>query len=167
MTGGPSARFKLERCGVVLMNLRALTLRCQAKMACIMGIVALNVLVIGAPAAAYPDRPVRLVVPSPAGGGTDSSTRIIAPKLEEILGQRIVVDNRGGASGNIGAELVARAPPDGYTLLACIGTHTSNPAVMRNVPYDLVRDFAPISRTMTLPGVLVSHPSLPVKTVKE
>ena len=117
--------------------------------------------------AAYPDHPVRLIVPSPTGGGTDTSTRIIAPKLAEYLGQQVVVDNRGGASGNIGAELVARAAPDGYTLLACIASHTSNPAVMKQVPYDFARDFAPISLTVTLPNVLVSHPSLPARNVKE
>jgi tripartite-type tricarboxylate transporter receptor subunit TctC len=117
--------------------------------------------------AAYPDRPVRIVVPSPPGGGTDTSTRIIAPRIGEQLGQQIVIDNRGGASGNIGAELVARATPDGYTLLAVIASHTSNPAVMKKVAYDLARDFAPISQTVTLPNVLATHPSLPVKSVKE
>ena len=118
-------------------------------------------------AAGYPEKPVRVIVPSPTGGGTDTSTRIIAPKLAEILGQQMVIDNRPGASGNIGAEVAARAAPDGYTLLAVIASHTSNPAVMRKVPYDLARDFAPISRTVTLPNVLFSHPSLPVKSVKE
>src|SRR3982751_4861267 len=118
-------------------------------------------------AATYPDHPVRLVVPSPTGGGTDTSTRIIAPRLAGYFGQQVVVDNRGGASGNIGAELVARAAPDGYTLLACIASHTSNPAVMKQVPYDFARDFAPISLTVTLPNVLVSHPSLPAHNVKE
>ena len=122
---------------------------------------------VNASLAAYPDHPVRLVVPSPPGGGTDTSTRIIAPKLAEYLGQQVVIDNRGGASGNIGAELVARAAPDGYTLLAVIASHTSNPAVMTNVPYDFAKDFSPISLTVTLPNVLVSHPSLPAKTVKE
>jgi tripartite-type tricarboxylate transporter receptor subunit TctC len=133
----------------------------------ILGLISLGVAVPGALAAGYPDHPVRLVVPSPPGGGTDTSTRIIAPKLAEYLGQQIVIDNRGGASGNIGAELVARAAPDGYTLLACIASHTSNPAVMKQVPYDFARDFAPISLTVTLPNVLVSHPSLPAKTVRE
>ena len=118
-------------------------------------------------AAGYPEKPVRVIVPSPTGGGTDTSTRIIAPKLTEILGQQMVIDNRPGASGNIGAEVAARAAPDGYTLLAVIASHTSNPAVMRKVPYDLARDFAPISRTVTLPNVLFSHPSLPVKSARE
>jgi tripartite-type tricarboxylate transporter receptor subunit TctC len=117
--------------------------------------------------AAYPDKPVRIIVPSPTGGGTDTSTRIIAPKIGELLGQQMVIDNRGGASGNIGAEIAARAAPDGYTLLAVIASHTSNPAMMRKVAYDMARDFAPISLTVTLPNVLISHPSLPTKTIRE
>jgi tripartite-type tricarboxylate transporter receptor subunit TctC len=117
--------------------------------------------------AAYPDKPVRIIVPSPTGGGTDTSTRIIAPKIGELLGQQMVIDNRGGASGNIGAEIAARAVPDGYTLLAVIASHTSNPAMMRKVAYDMARDFAPISLTVTLPNVLISHPSLPTKTIRE
>ncbi|HEX6003546.1 MAG TPA: tripartite tricarboxylate transporter substrate binding protein [Burkholderiales bacterium] len=118
-------------------------------------------------AAGYPERPIRLIVPSPPGGGTDASTRMITPKLSEILGQQIVVDNRGGASGNLGAEIALRAPPDGYTLLAAIASLTSNPFVMRKVPYDLERDFVPISRTVTVPNILISHPSLPPKNLKE
>ena len=118
-------------------------------------------------AAAYPDHPVRLVVPSLAGGGTDTTTRIIAPKLAEYLGQQIVIDNRGGMSGNLGAELASRAAPDGYTLLATFASHASNPAVIKNTPYDLERDFAPISMTVIVPNLLYSHPSLPAKNVKE
>jgi len=121
----------------------------------------------GALAANYPERPVRIIVPSTPGGGTDTTTRIIATKLAEILGQQFIVDNRGGASGNIGAEIALRAPPDGYTLLATLSSHASNPSVMTNVSYDLERDFAPISRTVTVPNVILSHPSLPTKTTKE
>ena len=117
--------------------------------------------------AGYPERPVRLIVPSPPGGGTDVSARMFTPKLGEVLGQQIVVDNRGGASGNIGAEAAARATPDGYTLLAGIASLTSNPYVMKKVPFDLERDFAPISLTVVVPNVLVSHPSLPARNVKE
>jgi len=116
--------------------------------------------------AAYPDKPVRIVIPSPPGGGTDTSTRIVGPKLAEMLGQAVVMENRAGASGNIGAEVVARATPDGYTLLAAIASHTSNPAMMKT-NYDLARDFAPISMTVTLPNVLVGHPSLPARSVRE
>ena len=118
-------------------------------------------------AAGYPEKPVRWVVPSTAGGGTDTTTRIIAPKLGDILGQQIVIDNRGGASGNIGADYVARAAPDGYTLLTCIASHASNAALMEKIPFDLARDFAPVSLMVTVPEMIVSHPSLPAKTVKE
>ena len=144
----------------VLQSLRRETAR-------IVGMLSLCAVIPGTLAAGYPDRPVRLIVPSPPGGGTDTSTRIIAPKLGEILGQQIVIDNRGGASGNIGAEAAARAAPDGYTLLAAIASLTSNPFVMKKVSYDLERDFAPISLTVTVPNVLVSHPALPVKNIKE
>jgi tripartite-type tricarboxylate transporter receptor subunit TctC len=117
--------------------------------------------------AAYPEKPIRIIIPSPPGGGTDSSTRAIAPKMSEILQQTIVLDNRPGASGNLGAEIAARAPADGYTLLAAIASHTSNPAVMRKVQFDLARDFAPIARTISLPNLLVSHPALPAKSTRE
>jgi tripartite-type tricarboxylate transporter receptor subunit TctC len=122
---------------------------------------------LAAQAAAYPEKPVRWVVPSVAGGGTDTTTRIIAPKLGEALGQQIVIENRGGASGNIGAEFVARAAPDGYTLLTCIASNASNLALMKKVPFDLARDFAPISLMVTVPEMILSHPSLPAKNVRE
>jgi tripartite-type tricarboxylate transporter receptor subunit TctC len=127
----------------------------------------LSAAVTGALAAGYPERPVRLIVPSPPGGGTDVSARMFAPKLGEVLGQQIVIDNRGGASGNIGAEAAARAAPDGYTLLAGIASLTSNPFVMKKVPFDIERDFAPISLTVMVPNVLISHPSLPARNLKE
>jgi len=116
--------------------------------------------------AAYPDKPVRIVIPSPPGGGTDTSTRILGPRMSDLLGQPFVLENRPGASGNIGAEAVARATPDGYTLLAAIASHTSNPAMMKT-SYDLARDFAPVSMTVTLPNVLVANPALPARNVKE
>ena len=94
--------------------------------------------------AAYPEKPVRIVIPSPPGGGTDTSTRILGPRMSDLLGQPFVLENRPGASGNIGAEVVARATPDGYTLLAAIASHTSNPAMMKT-SYDLARDFAPVA----------------------
>jgi tripartite-type tricarboxylate transporter receptor subunit TctC len=118
-------------------------------------------------AADYPNRNITLVVPSPAGGGTDTQARILAPKLSELLGQTVVIENRGGASGNIGAQAVARAAPDGYTLLAMISSHAINPSVLKSVPYDLDRDFAMISRTVIAPGVLVSNSALPPKNLKE
>jgi tripartite-type tricarboxylate transporter receptor subunit TctC len=121
----------------------------------------------GALAQSYPARSVRLIVPSSPGGGTDITARIIAPKLSEYLGQQVVVENRAGAGTMIGGEAVARATPDGYTLLMGISTLAINPAMYRKVPYDALKDFAPISQVVALPNVLVTHPSLPVKSVKE
>lgn len=115
----------------------------------------------------YPNRPITLIVPSPAGGGTDTQARLLAPKLTEILGQTVIIENRGGASGNIGAQAVAKAKPDGYTLLAMISSHVINPSVLKSVPYDIDHDFAMISRTVTAPGVLVGNPSLPAKNLQE
>jgi tripartite-type tricarboxylate transporter receptor subunit TctC len=120
-----------------------------------------------APAAAYPDKPVRMVVPSSPGGGTDTTMRIITPRLGDILGQRIVIDNRPGQAGNIGLEIAARAPADGYTLAAMIASNTSNPALMKHIPFSLERDFAPVSLAVVMPNMMIVHPSLPVKSVKE
>jgi tripartite-type tricarboxylate transporter receptor subunit TctC len=118
-------------------------------------------------AADYPTRNITLIVPSPPGGGTDTQARILAPKLGQLLGQTVVIENRDGASGNIGAEVVAKAAPDGYTLLAMISSHVMNPFLLKRVPYDLDHDFAMISRTVTVPGVLVGNPSLPAKDLRE
>ena len=115
----------------------------------------------------YPTRPIRVIVPSVAGGGTDISARLIAPRMSEYLGQPVVVENRAGAAMIIGSDLVAHAAPDGYTLLMGISTLTINPSIHTKLPYDTVRDFAPVSLVVTLPNVLVIHPSLPVKSVKE
>jgi tripartite-type tricarboxylate transporter receptor subunit TctC len=115
----------------------------------------------------YPEKPVRIIVPSAPGGGTDTTMRIITPKLSEVLGQRVILDNRPGQSGNIGVEIASRAVPDGYTLAAMIASNASNPSVMKSVPYNLERDFAPIARIVTMPNVLTVHPSVPVKTVKD
>jgi tripartite-type tricarboxylate transporter receptor subunit TctC len=118
-------------------------------------------------AAGYPEKPVRWVVPSAAGGGTDTTTRIVAPKLAELLGQQIVIENRPGASGNIGVEYVARAVPDGYTLVTVILSNTSNIALMKKVPFDILRDLAPVSLMVTVPVMILAHPSLPAKNVRE
>jgi tripartite-type tricarboxylate transporter receptor subunit TctC len=115
----------------------------------------------------YPAKPVRLIVPSVAGGGTDISARLIAPKMGEILGQQLVVENRAGAAMIIGGELVARAQPDGYTLLMGISTLTINPSIHRKMPFDVLRDFAPVSQVVSQPNILVVHPSVPVKTTRE
>ena len=115
----------------------------------------------------YPVKPVRLIVPSSPGGGTDITARIIAPDLGRLLGQQVVVENRAGAGTMIGGEVVAKAPPDGYTLLMGISTLAINPAIYRKVPYDALRDFAPVTQAVTLPNVIVGHPSLPARNVKE
>jgi tripartite-type tricarboxylate transporter receptor subunit TctC len=115
----------------------------------------------------YPNRNITLVVPSPPGGGTDTSARIIAPKLAELLVQNVIIENRPGASGNIGAEAVAKAPPDGYTLLTMISSHVIKQSVLKYVPYDLERDFVMISRTVMVPGVLVSNVAFPAHNLHE
>ncbi len=115
----------------------------------------------------YPARTVRVIVPSAPGGGTDISARILAPQLTQQLGQQFVVENRAGAGTMIGGEAVARATPDGYTLLMGISTLAINPAMYKKVPYDALKDLAPISQAVSLSNVLVVHPSLPAKSVKE
>lgn len=115
----------------------------------------------------YPVRPVKIIVPSAAGGGADSGARFMVPKLEEFLGQRVLVENRAGAASIIGSEMVARAPADGYTLLAAISTITIHPSMMKNLSFDTLRDFAPITQLVILPNMMVGHPSLQPKTVKE
>ena len=117
---------------------------------------------------AYPAKAIRFVVPFPAGGGADIFARLIGRKLGEQLGQQFVVDNRAGASGIIGCEVVARSAPDGYTLLmGTTGTHTTNPAVFSKLPYDPLKDFAPVSLVAESPFLLLVHPSLPVSNLKE
>jgi tripartite-type tricarboxylate transporter receptor subunit TctC len=122
------------------------------------------------PAAAqtYPSRPIRIIVPFPVGGIADIYSRLIGLKLNETWGQQVVIDNRTGAGGNIGADLVAKAPPDGYTLvMGSVGTHAVNVSLFSKLPYDPVRDFAPISLGLEADGLLVVHPSVPVRNVKE
>jgi tripartite-type tricarboxylate transporter receptor subunit TctC len=117
--------------------------------------------------AAYPDRPIRFIVPSSAGSGPDVIARIFAHRLGAVLGQQVVVDNRAGANSIIGSEIVARAAPDGYTLLITSGSHTINPHVYRKLPYDSLRDFTPISEIVRSSGlVLVVHPTSPLRTVQ-
>ena len=118
--------------------------------------------------AAYPDRPIRLIVPSSAGSGPDLVGRIYAHRLGTLLGQQIVVDNRAGANSIIGTETVARATPDGYTILITSGSHTINPHVYKKLPYDPLRDFTPISRVVSSSGlVLVVHPTFPAKSIEQ
>jgi tripartite-type tricarboxylate transporter receptor subunit TctC len=125
--------------------------------------------VAAAPAAhaQYPAKPMRLIVPFPPGGGTDAMARTLAPKLGEGLGQQVVIDNRGGAGATIGTELAAKSPPDGYTLLLMTVTNAVSMSLYPNLKFDLVRDFAPVTKLATTPHVLVVHPSVPARTVKE
>jgi len=115
----------------------------------------------------YPAGPVRVIVPFPAGGGVDSMGRILAQKLTESLGKQVFIENRAGANGMIGSEIVAKAPKDGYTLLVNGANFVTTPSLYRNVTYDPIRDFEPVSLIAIAPNVLVVHPSLPVKSVKE
>lgn len=118
-------------------------------------------------AQSYPDRPVRFVVPFSAGGNTDILARLIAQGLTERLGQQIVIDNRPGAGATIGTDIVARATPDGHTILMVSASHVINPSLYKKLPYDSVKDFAPVTLVADLPSLLVAHPSVPVKSVSE
>jgi len=118
-------------------------------------------------AQSYPIRPVHIIVPNAPGTSADIIARLIAQPLAGNLGQPVVIDNRAGAGTMIGGEIAAKSPPDGYTLLMGVATLAINPATYKRVPYDALRDFAPITQVISLPGVLVVHPSLPVRTANE
>jgi tripartite-type tricarboxylate transporter receptor subunit TctC len=118
-------------------------------------------------AQAYPAKPVRVITPWPTGGLTDVVGRLIFQKISETNGQQFVIDNRGGASGTIGADMVAKSKPDGYTLMVHSTTHVGNPHIYKQLPYDTLKDFVGIGLLSAQTGLLVVHPSLPVKSVKE
>ena len=118
-------------------------------------------------AQSYPSKPIRLVVPFLAGGPADITARIVCPKVAEALGQNILIDNRGGGSSIIGSDIVAKSPPDGYTLLLATVTGTINVSLIPKLPYDLTRDFEPVAQLFITTSIFTAHPSLPVKTVKE
>ncbi|HYK14644.1 MAG TPA: tripartite tricarboxylate transporter substrate-binding protein, partial [Burkholderiales bacterium] len=115
----------------------------------------------------YPVRPVRMIVPFSPGGATDVPARILAQRLSEAFGHQIVIDNRPGAGGVLGADAVAKAPPDGYTLLLTATTHVISASLYKKLPYDAIRDFAPVMLIGSGPNVLTVHPSLPAKNVRE
>ena len=117
--------------------------------------------------AAYPDKPIRFVVPYPPGGGTDVVARIVQPRLQALLGQNIVIDNRGGAGGSLGTENVAKAQPDGYTVLFTLSSHTINPAIFPKLPYDTIKDFEPVGLVASLPQLLAAAPNLQVRSVAD
>jgi tripartite-type tricarboxylate transporter receptor subunit TctC len=115
----------------------------------------------------YPAKVVRLVVPFTAGSGTDTVGRLIGGGLTQVFGQQVIVENRAGASGMIGTEFVAKAPPDGYTMLLINQGHAANVSLQGKLAYDSVRDFAPVTQLVTAPALVVVHPSLPVKSISE
>jgi len=132
-------------------------------------LLAFAVIVVALPVHAqnYPVRPVRMIVPFSPGGATDVPARILAQRLSEALGHQIVIDNRPGAGGVLGADAVAKAPPDGYTLLLTATTHVISASLYKKLPYDAIRDFAPVMLIGSGPNVLTVHPSLPAKNVRE
>jgi tripartite-type tricarboxylate transporter receptor subunit TctC len=117
--------------------------------------------------AQYPTRSVRLILPFPPGGGTDTMARAVGPKLGEALGQQVVLDNRPGGGANIGPEIAAKAPPDGYTMLMITVAHAVNATLYTKLGYNLARDFVPVSLIGSTPQIVVVHPSVPVKNIKE
>lgn len=121
----------------------------------------------GVSAQGYPNHAVRLVLPVTLGGGADVIARMVGQKLGAALGQQFVIDNRGGAGGNIAGEIVAKSEPDGYTLIMVLSSHAINPSLYKKMTYDPIKDFASITLLATTPFVLVVHPSLPVKNVKD
>ncbi|MFZ0987362.1 MAG: tripartite tricarboxylate transporter substrate-binding protein, partial [Xanthobacteraceae bacterium] len=114
----------------------------------------------------FPSRPIRLIVPYPPGGGTDIVGRVLGEKLSASLGQPIVVDNRGGAGGVLGTEIVAKAVPDGYTLLLVPTSHVINPSIYAKLPYDTAKDFAPITMVASAPILMAVNPRVPAETVR-
>jgi tripartite-type tricarboxylate transporter receptor subunit TctC len=132
--------------------------------------IALGVCWSGSSAAAqsdYPNRPIRLIVPVPPGGGSDFFARTIGAKLSESVGQPVIVDNRAGASGNLGHEIAARSAPDGYTIVLVSTVVATNPSVYKNLPFDAIKDFAPITLVAAVPHLLVVNPKVPAKSVQE
>lgn len=115
----------------------------------------------------WPDKPIRFVVPYPPGGGTDVIARIVQERFQATLGQPIIIENRGGAAGSLGTDVVAKAPSDGYTVLFTLSSHTINPSIYPKLPFNTVKDFEPIGTVASLPQILVANPQLPVANVAE
>src|SRR4051812_43110666 len=145
-------RVRMRACGAVALALVA--------SACVVSTATVS-------AQQYPAKPIRIVVPFAPGGGTDILTRVMLPRLTEAVKQQIIVDNRPGAGSQIGTDLVAKAPADGYSLLMVDTAFMTNPSLYSKLPYDSVRDFAPVSLCASAPVILIVHPSVPARTVKE
>ena len=122
---------------------------------------------LAALADSYPERPIKFVVPYPPGGGTDVVARIVQPRLQAVLGQSIVIENKGGAGGSLGTDVVSKAAPDGYTVLFTLSSHTINPAICPKLPYDTLKDFEPVGTVASLPQLLAANPGVPVRTVAD
>jgi tripartite-type tricarboxylate transporter receptor subunit TctC len=123
---------------------------------------------LAAAAQPYPSKPIRFVVPYPAGGPLDTVARIVGERVSENLGEPVIVENKAGAGGNIGADLVAKSAPDGYTILmGAVATHAINPSLYSSMPYDAQKDFIPVTQIASTPNVLVVNPALPVHDVAE
>jgi tripartite-type tricarboxylate transporter receptor subunit TctC len=134
-----------------------------------LALLALSVVALPGPVDAqdYPTKPIKFVVPYPPGGGTDVVARIVNEPLATALGQPIIIDNRGGAAGNLGTDIVAKSPADGYTILFTLSSHTINPKLYEKLPFDVERDFVPVSLVALIPQILVVNPSVPINSVKE
>jgi len=132
-----------------------------------LAVLALAALAGLASAQDYPTRPIKFIVPYPPGGGTDVIARILQEPLAAELGQPIIIENKGGAAGNVGTDVAAKASPDGYTILFTLSSHTINPKLYDKLPFDVERDFAPITLATLVPQILVAHPSVPANNVKE
>ena len=117
--------------------------------------------------ATYPDKPIKFVVPYPPGGGTDVVARIVQQRLQAALGQPIVIDNKGGAGGSLGTDIVAKSAPDGYTVLFTLSSHTINPAIFPKLPFDTIKDFEPVGLVASLPQLLAANMAVPVRTVAD
>jgi len=140
---------------------------CRSRLALLLAVAFAVLAPLPAPAQDYPNRPIRFIVPYPPGGGTDVVARIMNEALAVELGQPIIIDNRGGAAGNVGTDLAAKSPADGYNILFTLSSHTINPRLYDKLPFDVERDFAPISLAAMIPQILVVHPSVQANNVKE
>jgi len=139
----------------------------KTSMICVRALAAVCLLPAAGWGQNYPAKVVRLMVPFTAGSGSDTVGRIVGGGLAKVLGQQVIIENRGGASGIIGTEVAAKAPPDGYTLLQINQSHAANAVLQSKLPYDPVRDFAPVTQLVTAPALVVAHPSLPVKSIAD
>jgi tripartite-type tricarboxylate transporter receptor subunit TctC len=163
----PFASFAVRDLNGLEKDVVQLVCHMPSRMSALIAGAALVTLTSPAAAQSFPSRPVRIIVPLAAGGPGDVLARAVGQKLSESLGQPVVIDNRPGANTNVGAEVVVKAAPDGHTLLATASTLTINPSLYASLPYDPIRDFAPVTLIATTPLMLVAHPSLPVRSVKE